>query len=216
LKKRIRNANTRAAKLRLFEISSVLGIYQTVNGNKSMTIEIINIWNDFYNELRAYVAKTIRNQADADDVMQEVFVKITLNIEKINQAKNLRQYLYGIVRNAINDYFNNQQYKNSDIEIPDLLWEEGADSLNTIIADKLKPFINQLPEKYKETLLMTEFQNVSQKELADRLNISYSGAKSRAQRGKEKLKKELLDCCTFQSDVYGNIIDVKKNNCRCL
>ena len=181
-----------------------------------MTIEITDIWNDFHKELRAYVAKTIRNQTDADDLMQEVFVKIIRNIDKVNEAKNLRQYLYGIVRNTIYDYFNNQLHENSYTEIPDLLSEEEEVSLNTIIADKLIPFINQLPEIYKETLLITEFQNVSQKELAEKLNISYSGAKSRVQRGKEKLKEQLLACCTFQSDVYGNIIEVKKNNCKCV
>lgn len=179
-----------------------------------MTTEIAKIWEDFHKELRTYVAKTIRNQADTDDIMQDVFVKIIRNIEKVNKAENLRQYLYGIVKNAIKDYFNNQERNNN--EIPDLVFEEEIESLNIIIADKLKPFINQLPEKYKEALLITEFQNISQKELAEKLNISYSGAKSRVQRGKEKLKEQLLDCCVFQSDIYGNIIEVKQKKCRCL
>ncbi|HJV79114.1 MAG TPA: RNA polymerase sigma factor SigZ [Paludibacter sp.] len=180
-----------------------------------MATEIINIWNEFNKELKAYITRTIRNQADADDIMQEVFVKIICNIDKVNKAENLRQYLYGIVRNTINDYFKDQLYKNSDAEIPEMALEEETQSLNAVIADSLKPFINQLPEKYKEALLITEFQDISQKELAERLNISYSGAKSRVQRGKEKLKAQLLDCCAFQSDVYGNIIEMKNKNCNC-
>lgn len=175
-----------------------------------MITETTAIWNDFHKELRAYIAKTVRNQADTDDILQDVFMKIICNIEKINQAKNLKQYLYSIVKNAINDYFNNQQNKNRDTEIPYLQQENEADSLNIIIADKLEPFINQLPEKYKEALLKTELQNVSQKELAQQLNISYSGAKSRVQRGKEKLKEQLLACCVFQSDIYGNITELKR------
>ncbi len=178
-----------------------------------MTTEIAKIWEDFHKELRTYVSKTVRNQADTDDIMQDVFVKIIRNIEKVNKAENLRQYLYGIVKNAIKDYFNSQAYNNN--EIPDLVLEEEIESLNTIIADKLKPFINQLPEKYKEALLITEFQNISQKELAEKLNISYSGAKSRVQRGKEKLKEQLLACCVFQGDIYGNIIEVKQKKCSC-
>lgn len=180
-----------------------------------MTAEIKKIWNDFNKELNAYVKRSVHNQDDADDIMQEVFMKIIRNIEKVNKAENLRQYLYGIVRNTINDYFNNQRIESSDIEIPEILLEEDSQSLNAIIADKLKPFINQLPEKYKEALLLTEFQDVSQKELAKRLNISYSGAKSRVQRGKEKLKEQLLACCIFQSDVYGNITDVEYKKCSC-
>ncbi len=57
-----------------------------------MTTETTAIWNDFHKELRSYIAKTIRNQADTDDILQDVFMKIICNIEKINQAKNLKQY----------------------------------------------------------------------------------------------------------------------------
>jgi RNA polymerase sigma-70 factor (ECF subfamily) len=180
-----------------------------------MTDETTHIWNDFHKELKAYIAKTIHNQVDADDVVQDVFLKITLNIDKVKKAENMRQYLYGIVRNAINDYFRNRLYKNNNIEITEILLSEETKSLNSVIAERLKPFINGLPEKYKEALLITEFQNISQKELAERLNISYSGAKSRVQRGKDKLKEQLLACCAFERDVYGNIIDVEKNKCNC-
>jgi RNA polymerase sigma-70 factor, ECF subfamily len=180
-----------------------------------MPTEITTIWNNFHKELKGYVIKTVHNQADADDIMQEVFLKIIHNIDKVNQAENLRQYLYGIVRNATYDYFKHQSHQNTDAEITDTFLAEDPLSLNTVVADCLKPFIDQLPAKYKEALLITEFQDVSQKELAEKLNISYSGAKSRVQRGKEKLKELLLACCTFQSDVYGNIVEVEKNNCKC-
>jgi len=180
-----------------------------------MNINTVTIWNDFNRELKAYIKRSVVNPSDVDDIMQDIFVKIIKNIEKVNQAKNLQQYIYGVARNAINDYFNNGIYRNSYAEIPEIPLDVETESLNSIIADSLKPFIDQLPEKYREAILMTEFQNVSQKELAERLNISYSGAKSRVQRGKEKLKEQLLDCCAFQNDVYGNIIDVKKKKCDC-
>jgi RNA polymerase sigma-70 factor (ECF subfamily) len=177
-----------------------------------MTTEIVKIWNEFHKELRTYIARTIRNQEDTDDVMQDVFVKIILNIEKVKNAENLRKYLYGIVRNTIRDYFNNLARNRN--KIPDYVVEEESELLNRIIASKLKSFIDQIPEKYKEALLLTEFQDISQKELAEILNISYSGAKSRVQRGKEKLKAELLACCVFQSDIYGNIMEVKQKTPR--
>jgi RNA polymerase sigma-70 factor (ECF subfamily) len=62
---------------------------------------------------------------------------------------------------------------------------------------------------------MTEFQDISQKDLAIKLGISYSGAKSRVQRGKEKLKELLVACCAYQSDVYGNIINDENGKCGC-
>jgi RNA polymerase sigma-70 factor (ECF subfamily) len=97
------------------------------------------------------------------------------------------------------------------MEIPVVVSEEDDQLLNATIADCcVKPFINKLPGEYKEALLLTEFQDISQKELAEKLNISYSGAKSRVQRGRAKLKEIILDCCAYQSDVYGNLMEAEK------
>lgn len=181
-----------------------------------MTNEVTIIWTDFHKELKAFILNKTRNSTDTDDILQDVFIKIIRNIDKINQAENLRHYLYGIVRNAINDYFRNRKLIIDDTEIEENLTEEDAQSLNTTIAECcIKPFINKLPDNYREALLITEFQNVSQKELAEKLNISYSGAKSRVQRGKEKLKELILKCCAYQSDKYGNLIDKDDKNCEC-
>jgi len=181
-----------------------------------MTTDVTNIWNQFHKELGGFISKTVRNSTDKDDILQEVFVKIIRNQAKVNQAVNLRQYLYGIVRNTINDYFKSQKHNSHTSEMPEFLTEEEAQSLNATIADCcITPFIQQLPEKYKEALLLSEIQDISQKDLAERLNISYSGAKSRVQRGKEKLKELILNCCAYEHDRYGNLIAGEKKNCSC-
>lgn len=181
-----------------------------------MMNDINEIWKNFHKELKSFIYNKTRNSSDTDDILQEVFIKIINNIDKVNQSENLRQYLYAIVRNAINDYFRKQKHFLTDSEIPDQITESETQSLNETIAECcIKPFINKLSDNYKEALLITEFENVSQKELASRLNISYSGAKSRVQRGKEKLKELILNCCSLQSDVYGNLIDTDDKNCGC-
>lgn len=181
-----------------------------------MTSEVTTIWTNFNKELKAFIFSKTKNAADTDDILQEVFIKIIRNIEKVNQAKNLQHYLYGIVRNTINDYFRKKKREQEEIKIEEKTIEEENQPLNTAIAECcIKPFINKLPVKYRDALLITEFQDVSQKELAERLNISYSGAKSRVQRGKEKLKELLLNCCSYQSDKYGNLIDTEEEKCGC-
>lgn len=179
-----------------------------------MTNDVTNIWTSFHKELKGFIYNKTRNSADTDDILQDVFIKIIHNIDKVNQAENLRHYLYGIVRNAINDYFRNRKPTDNNLEIEEKITEEETQSLNTTIADCcIKPFINKLPDNYRDALLITEFQHISQKELAEKLNISYSGAKSRVQRGKEKLKELLLQCCAYKYDIYGNILDTE--NCDC-
>ena len=71
-----------------------------------------------------------------------------------------------------------------------------------------------MDDKYKEAIILTEFNGLTQRQLAQKLNISYSGAKSRVQRAKENLKKLFTDCCSIQSDKYGNVVDYQqKRNC---
>jgi RNA polymerase sigma-70 factor (ECF subfamily) len=61
----------------------------------------------------------------------------------------------------------------------------------------LKPMIDRLPEKYKQAILLAELGELTQKELAVKLGLSVSGAKSRVQRGRAFLKKMFLECCQF-------------------
>lgn len=181
-----------------------------------MTTEVTKIWTDFNKELKAFILSKTQNAADADDILQDVFIKIIRNLDKVSQAENLRHYLFGIVRNAINDYFRNRKLAVTDAEIEEKLTNEENQSLNTTIAECcIKPFIHKLPKNYRDALLITEFQDISQKDLAERLNISYSGAKSRVQRGKEKLRALIFECCAFQSDKYGNLLETDDKNCNC-
>ncbi|MFZ1705975.1 MAG: sigma-70 family RNA polymerase sigma factor [Saprospiraceae bacterium] len=181
-----------------------------------MTKDVTQIWTDFQKELKDFIFAKTKNSADTDDILQEVFLKIIRNIDKVNQSKNLRQYLYGIVRNSVTDHFRSQKNISPDIQIDLSLTEDETQSLNSSIAECcIKPFIHKLPKNYKDTLLITEFQEVSQKELAQKLNISYSGAKSRVQRGKTKLKELILNCCAYESDVYGNLRIKEDKDCSC-
>lgn len=173
-----------------------------------MNQDIQLIWHRFHKELKQFIVSKVGNTTDADDILQDTFVKIIQNIEKVQNAKNLKQYLFGIVRNTTIDHFRNQKTNGLSIQQPIVFTEKETESLNTTIADCcITSFIQQLPDKYKEALLITEFQNISQKELAERLNISHSGAKSRVQRGRAKLKQLILNCCTLKSDTYGNLTD---------
>ncbi|NMH89597.1 RNA polymerase sigma factor SigZ [Flavivirga algicola] len=175
-----------------------------------------NIWNDFHKELKNFILKKVKDENITNDILQDVFIKIIDNSDKIEKAKNIQNYIYAIARNTTNDHFR-RAAKKTDFENEFLTFnEEESLSLNSTIANCcIRPFVKQLPDKYQEALTKTEFENVSQKELAAHLNISYSGAKSRVQRGKEKLKELILTCCNFPSDTYGNIQPVESKNCNC-
>ncbi|WP_106406126.1 sigma factor-like helix-turn-helix DNA-binding protein [Paenibacillus solani] len=60
--------------------------------------------------------------------------------------------------------------------------------------------LTRMPDKYREALELSELQGMSQKQLSEHLNISYSGAKSRVERGRELVKEMMTSCCAIEAD----------------
>jgi RNA polymerase sigma-70 factor (ECF subfamily) len=69
------------------------------------------------------------------------------------------------------------------------------------------PFIDNLPGKYRDALLLTEIECLTQPEAARRLGLSTSGMKSRVRRGRARIKAALLQCCAAELDRRGGIAD---------
>lgn len=177
--------------------------------------KITKIWEDFNHEIKAYVTRRIGEQALVDDIVQDVFLKLMNNISTLDELHDIQPYLYKIARNTIADHFRllkKTKDKNDLHQSFDLNTEDSG--LNEIISKHcIIPFIKNLDPKYKEALMLTEIHNMPQKELAEHLKISYSGAKSRVQRGREKLKDMLMECCNFESDPYGNLLNRQNKDC---
>jgi RNA polymerase sigma-70 factor (ECF subfamily) len=181
-----------------------------------MNDTITQIWNDFNGKLKGFILKKVQDESIANDILQDVFLKIIDHSDTVSKAKNMQQYIYRIAKNTIIDHFRNVNRENNRTANAIFFSEEETGSLNTTIAECcIRPFIDQLPKKYQEALIKTEFEHLSQLQLASTLNISYSGAKSRVQRGKEKLKALILACCNFPSDAYGNLQPAESKDCNC-
>ena len=169
------------------------------------------IWDSYHEQLKFFVLKHIQEANDADDVLQEAFVKIHMHVATLREEEKLRSWLYQIVRNAIVDYYRQQRHIEplTDTDIVDeneLSFDDAAREL----APCIQEMVGQLPEKYRQALLLTEYEGLTQKELSTRLGISFSGAKSRIQRAREQLKDMLLACCNFQFDRLGHIVDYQQ------
>ena len=85
------------------------------------------------------------------------------------------------------------------------------------LANCIRPFLNQLPDKYREAVETVDLQGVSQKDLALDLGLSHSAIKSRVQRGRGMLKTLFQECCQYELDAQGNLVDFEvksSNNCQ--
>lgn len=155
------------------------------------------------------IAGKIKEPSTREDILQEVFLKFAAKLETIEHRDNLCGYLYRITENTIADHYRREtrllvtdDERLFDQAAPDPPVDDNYRLANCC----LRSFIDRLPPKYREALILIELEGKSQKEAAVTLGVSYSGLKSRVQRGREKLKEAILACCRFEFDKYGNIV----------
>ncbi|MCY9696509.1 RNA polymerase sigma factor SigZ [Paenibacillus alginolyticus] len=177
------------------------------------------LWLEFSTELLTFIQMRVRNEFDAEDILQDVFRKIHLSIHTLSDESKIQSWMYQITRNAITDYYRTSARRNGiethfDDEIK-LMETEEVSNLNNLVSGWLTCIAQALDEKYREAILLTELGVFTQKQLAERLGISVSGAKSRVQRGREKIKEMLLACCHIERDRLGNVIDYQRKSASC-
>jgi RNA polymerase sigma-70 factor (ECF subfamily) len=171
------------------------------------------VWHELHDRLLRFIRTSVGDQASAEDILQDVFLKIHMRIGALRDEERLESWVFQIVRHAIADYHRAQRphaVLPEELVAPDDEEEPAARGLSASI----NGMITALPEPYREALILTEYGGLTQQQLATRSGISLSGAKSRVQRAREKLKQLLLDCCHIELDRRGGIINYQPN-CAC-
>jgi RNA polymerase sigma-70 factor, ECF subfamily len=169
-----------------------------------MATLIHDLWSEHRARLRGYIAKRVREDDAVDDILQTVFLKASEKLHSLKSRGSVAAWLYRIAANAIVDHYRSRK---SWEELPaDIAAPESKRDYLAELASCLQPLIDDLPDPYRTALVLSEIEGLPQREVADRLHISLSGAKSRVQRGREKLRRRLLDCCAIETGRRG-IID---------
>lgn len=171
-----------------------------------MTPTVESLWANFASQLRGFIRSRVRDHAAAEDILQEAFLKIHRHLPTLRSDQKVEAWIWRIVRNAIADHFRRDRPSDrlpDDVELP---VEPAADPPD--LACCLRKFIDQLAPAHREALLLTEWDGLAQTDLAKRLGLSASGAKSRVQRGRTELKELLAACCRFELDRRGGIIEM--------
>lgn len=163
-------------------------------------------WEAFHLPMKHFILTYTHNEVIAEDILQDVFLKMHIHIDALNDGKKLQSWLYQIARHAIYDHYRSQRNTVNLPETFDLPEEPLQENVEKTLLPCLNDMVNQLPPLYREAIILTEYHGLTQRELAERLNLSFSGAKSRVQRAREKLKQKLLACCHFVLDRRGGII----------
>lgn len=174
------------------------------------------LWNNFSEKLFHYIKSQVSSEHDAEDILQNVFIKIYKSIEQLENQAAIKPWIYMITKRTIIDFYK----KKKDVSVAPETFNgikdeiEEMDNMNDDISKCIGNMLFTLPEKYQSVYDMYENKEMKHKEIAEKLDISLSTSKVRLNRAKQLFKDKLLVCCDFEVDKYGNIINYEsKGNC---
>ena len=186
-----------------------------------MASKVIEVWQQVHNGLRAFIAKRVSDEAEIDDILQEVFLRIHRGLDELKDPRRIVSWIYQITRHAIIDHYRASGRRlempvglGADMELihtmaatPVIAESKDSGEYRSELAGCLRPMIDQLNNEYREALLLVELEGLTQHAAAQRIGLSLSGMKSRVQRGRRQLKRKLDDCCLIQLDQRHGIAD---------
>lgn len=172
------------------------------------------LWAEFAPPLRGFLARRVPPGVDADDIVQEVFLRVIRHAGSLRSTDRPEAWLFQIARNALRDSLRarlRRDGRNDAIEgdddlpaEPDAAAERAAEAE---LAPCLTSMVDRLPEPYRTAITLTTLEGISQADAARQLGISNSGMKSRVQRGRDRLRETLVRCCSIAVDVRGGVSD---------
>jgi RNA polymerase sigma-70 factor, ECF subfamily len=166
------------------------------------------VWAAFHARLLRFIRSHVADDASAEDILQDVFLKIHTRLDTLTDERKLTSWVYQIARNAIIDHARAQRPL---AEMPDqfAIPDEPDDDLARELVPGLTAMLDALPTSDREAILLADLSGLSQQDLADRLGISLSGAKSRVQRARRRLKDAFVTCCQLEFDRRGRVIELR-------
>jgi RNA polymerase sigma-70 factor (ECF subfamily) len=185
------------------------------------------LFTGLHERLRGFVGRRIGDPDAADDVAQEVLLRLHRSLGDLRVEDRLDAFAYRIARNAIIDHYRSRA---SAKEIPaapdDLIAHIDADGDTDEdpneaqgrqeLARCLEPLVRRLPEPYRQALTLTDLGKLSQVEAARVTGLSVPGMKTRVQRARAQVHELLTACCQVALDDDRHIAEVQRTGpCAC-
>ncbi len=176
-----------------------------------------SIWNEYGERLRRFLRARVARPEDADDLAQEILIKVHKNLAQLKETDKLQSWLFQIARNALTDHYRKTGVNPAGASATqeELAFDGQEDgSIRAELTGCLEPFLKQLPDKYRDAVTAVDLQGQPQNRLAEQWGLSYSALKSRVQRGRALLRELFFQCCSYEIDARGRITGYQsKNGC---
>ncbi len=148
-----------------------------------------------YGRLYQYAYRLTGSQADAEDIVQQTFLNAQENWHQLSDLTKSRAWLFTIARNLfLKSFARNKKWQDWDDN-----WEPVSGHSDAINIDEeaLQLALNDLPDDYRQTVILYYFNDFSYKEISQQLNVPIGTVMSRLSRGKSSLRKKLITHLVF-------------------
>ena len=192
-------------------------------------IEVENIYKDYYPKLIRFFTSKVNGEY-AEDLTQEVFIKVSSNLSAFRHESKVSTWIYSIARNTAIDFLRKKTSSDDSNPLTDPRNDSGGwDNLeDTNPWTGKKPYstferiekkemkdcylaqIENMPEQYRDVYILKELEGYSDKEIADILNISLENTKIRIHRARAKLHETLRNHCSVYYNERGELMAEQK------
>ncbi len=168
-------------------------------------MDLIEIHDQYYHRVRKFILASVKNESVADDLLQETFIKIQENLDRLRDPDKISSWIFRIAYHLCQDHFRNLKRSSTQEEIHDGLvnleeapiqkkLEQGE--MSRCVQNKL----SLLPETLRSVIIFADIMDFSHQEMADILGLTVENVKVRLHRARKKFKAILEKECTFEVD----------------
>jgi RNA polymerase sigma-70 factor, ECF subfamily len=175
-------------------------------------------------QLFATALRMTRNKADAEDLVQETFLKGWRAFESYQQGTNLRAWLFRIMTNTFINKYNSQQRRPQETELDEVeelflfrrmgafdqskMNQSAEDQMLELFTDEeVKNAIESLPETFRIPVLLSDVEGFSYKEIAEMIEVPIGTVMSRLHRGRKAMQKMLYEYAKERGLVDESLLD---------
>lgn len=162
---------------------------------------LMRAWDRHEAELRGWLRGRLGNAHDAEDMLQDLFLKALRQDRKFCEIANARAWLFEVARNAVAD---RMRLKKEQVELPDdLVAEYEEPAAVESLAACLPRALSELPEEDREAITRCDLEGMTQEDYARLKGLTLPAAKSRVQRARKRLREHLTEACQVKFDAAG-------------
>ena len=158
------------------------------------------LYEQHRNRLLSLIQSKVQDSQNAEDILHDSFVKLETCCQNECECEQPKSYLFKIAMNTVMDFFKRNKKKKSienSIE-PNSSNTSDKREDNSMACDLYECIyqnLNRMTPENREAYILVDIEEIPQKEVAERMGIPFSTLKSRVQRTRKALKKEIEHCC---------------------